>query len=262
MSGGHGHSVDPGAPLDGPLARLAPEAKVVGAVAFLLVVVATPAAATTAWFVYAALLVGLAVAALLPVRVLARRLVFEVPFLALAAALVLFGADPRLRVAGLSLSEPGITAAATIVARATAGVVVASILAATTTPGELLAALHRLHAPRLLCTITGTALRYLAVLRDELDRLRLAQQLRSPDRRRLRPAEVAAIGAALFVRAYERGERVHLARVARGVGATATAEIAEDTVAPRAGTGAWLAALGPAAVALAALAATTAGAGS
>ena len=73
MSGGHGHDVDPAAPLDGPIERLAPEAKVVGAVAFLLVVVVTPVPATAAWLVEAALLGALAVAALLPARVVARR---------------------------------------------------------------------------------------------------------------------------------------------------------------------------------------------
>jgi cobalt/nickel transport system permease protein len=251
MSGGHGHEVDPAAPLDGPIERLAPEAKVVGAVAFLLVVVATPVPATTAWLVEAAVLGALAVAALLPVRVVARRLVFEVPFVALAVALVVFGTGPRVSVAGLWLSEPGLTAAWTILARATAGVLVASILAATTSPAELLAALTRLHLPRLLCTLAATAVRYLAVLRAELDRLRLAQELRRPDGGRLRPGEVAGVGAALFVRAYERGERVHLARAARGVG-PGTAEV-DDGAVPRAGRRDWLVSLAPAAVAGAAV---------
>jgi cobalt/nickel transport system permease protein len=257
MSGGHGHEVDPAAPLDGPIERLAPEAKVVGAVAFLLVVVATPVGATAAWLADAVMIAGLALVALLPARLVARRLLFEVPFIALAAALVVFGTGPRVEVLGLSLSQPGLDAAWTILARATTGVLVASILAATTTPAELLDALGRLRAPRLLCTLAAVAVRYLAVLRAELDRLRLAQQLRSPDGRRLRVGEVAGIGAALFVRAYERGERIHLAQAARGattaglVGPAAprpTARPSRPPARPRD----WALALAPAALASAA----------
>jgi cobalt/nickel transport system permease protein len=219
VSGGHGHEVDPGDPLDGPLERLAPEAKVAGAAAFLLAVVATPATAWAAVALDATVAVAVAVIALVPAVVLVRRLLFEIPFLALGAAFVVFGADPRVPVAGLSVSQPGLVAAWTVLERATLGVVTASVLAATTPPADLVVALERLRAPALLRSVTAVALRYLGVLRAELDRLRLAQELRSPDRRRLGPAEVAGIGAALFVRTYERGERVHLARAARsGVG--------------------------------------------
>lgn len=243
MSGGHGHEVDPAAPLDGPLERLAPEAKVAGAVALLAAAVATPEGASWAWAVHAAVAAALAVLALVPVGTLARRLVFEVPFVALAAAMVVAGADPRVDVAGLSVSQPGLDAAWTVLARATFGVVIASVLAATTTPAELLVALARLRVPRVLLAVTEVAVRYVAVLRDELDRVRLAQQLRSPDGRRPRPGEVAGAGAALFVRAYERGERVHLARAARG--ATDPTAVTGST-APAAGRGTWLLALTPA----------------
>jgi cobalt/nickel transport system permease protein len=190
--------------------------------------------------------------------VLARRLLFEIPFVALAIALAVAGTGPRLRIAGLSLSGPGLDAAWTILSRATLGVVVASVLAATTSPADLLTGLSRLRAPRLLVMLAELAVRYLAVLRDELDRLRLAQELRSPDRRRLRPAEVAGVGAALFVRAYERGERVHLARVARGgvhpeaggTGAAATVSTAAmRSSAPVADARSWVVASLPALVA-------------
>jgi cobalt/nickel transport system permease protein len=252
VSGGHAHEIDPGAPLDGPIERLAPEAKVVGAVAFLVAAVATPAGARWAWALDAAMAGALAVAALVPARVLARRLLFEVPFAALAVALALAGTDPRVTVLGVPLSEPGLRAAWTILSRATLGVAAASVLAATTTPAELLVALARLRVPVLLRTLAELAVRYLAVLRAELDRLRLAQELRSPDRRRLRPAEVAGVGAALFVRAYERGERVHLARAARRGGSAPAAVAPLSPVRSSAATGparSWILALAPALVA-------------
>jgi cobalt/nickel transport system permease protein len=258
VSGAHGPAVDPATPLDGPLERLAPETKLVGAVAFLVAAVATPPGAWWAWALDAAVAAALAVVALVPARVLARRLLFEAPFVALAGALVVAGTGPRVAVAGITLSEPGLHAAWAMLSRATLGVVVASVLAATTTPAELLTGLVRLRAPALLCALAEMAVRYLAVLRAELDRIRLAQQLRSPDGRRLRPAAVAGVGAALLVRAYERGERVHLARAARTIGPAATPTRTATTTAAPGGAGApappraWLVALLPALVAAAA----------
>jgi cobalt/nickel transport system permease protein len=55
---------------------------------------------------------------------------------------------------------------------------------------------------------------------------------------------VAGVGAALFVRAYERGERVHLARAARAVDGPGP-----EAAGRRAGATDWLLALAPAAVA-------------
>jgi len=214
VSGGHAHAVDPSAPLDGPIERLAPQAKIVGTVAFVVAVVATPAHAVWPYVLQLAIVGAVAVVALLPWRTVARRLVFEVPFVLLAVALVVFGGEPRLEVGPVSVSEPGLWSAWTMLARSTLGVLAASVLAATTTADELLAGLARLRLPHVITQISAFAVRYLVVLRDELERVRLAQALRSGGRR-ARPRDVAAAGAVLFVRSFERGERVHLAMTAR-----------------------------------------------
>src|SRR6185503_14193603 len=69
VSGAHGPAVDPATPLDGPLERLAPETKLVGAVAFLVAAVATPPGAWWAWALDAAVAAALAVVALVPAPV-------------------------------------------------------------------------------------------------------------------------------------------------------------------------------------------------
>ena len=91
-------------------------------------------------------------------------------------------------------------------------------LAATTEPDDLLRGLQRLRLPDLLVQIMGFMIRYLDVVTGEL----------GPDDgrdalARLRPALTRATGrrwrkamGALFVRSYERGERVHLAMLSRG----------------------------------------------
>ncbi len=59
--------------------------------------------------------------------------------------------------------------------------------------------------------------RYTAVVIDELNRMKVARQSRGFEARGVKDWRILgqSIGA-LFVRAYERGERVHLAMLSRG----------------------------------------------
>jgi cobalt/nickel transport system permease protein len=90
-------------------------------------------------------------------------------------------------------------------------------LAATTEPTELLRGLQRLRVPDLLVQIAGFMVRYLDVVTAELGRMTVAMRSRGCDPRSPRhwPALARALGA-LFIRSYERGERVHLAMLSRG----------------------------------------------
>ncbi len=203
-----------------PVHRLAPQVKLVAVLAFALVVVATPVRAPWAPAVYAGdLLLVLAVAAVAGVGPgrLARGLVVEIPFVAFAVLLPFVARGPRVEVLGLSLSENGLATGGGILAKATIAVLAATVLAATTEPRELLRGLERLRLPQLLVQILMFMIRYADVVGGELQRMRVARESRG-----FRPRHVGALrvlgpaAGALFVRSYERGERVHLARLSRG----------------------------------------------
>jgi cobalt/nickel transport system permease protein len=90
-------------------------------------------------------------------------------------------------------------------------------LAATTEPRDLLAGLERLGMPHPLVQIMGFMIRYLDVVTDEMRRMRIARESRGFSARNARHWPVLARSAgALFIRSYERGERVHLAMLSRG----------------------------------------------
>jgi cobalt/nickel transport system permease protein len=120
-------------------------------------------------------------------------------------------------VGGLAVSEPGLVAAAGLVTKATLGVLASLLLAATTDPRDLLAGLERLRVPTQLVQIMGFMVRYLDVVTDELGRMRTARESRGFTARNPRhwPVLGRSVGA-LFIRSFERGERVHLAMIARG----------------------------------------------
>ncbi|HEX6888855.1 MAG TPA: cobalt ECF transporter T component CbiQ [Candidatus Nanopelagicales bacterium] len=200
-----------------PVHLLPPEVKIACLVAFIFVVVATPVHQVWAFGVYAALLVALAAVAQLPARVVAPRMVVEVPFLLFAALMPFTGPDPQVQVLGLTLSEPGLWAAFGIVAKGTIGVLAAIILAATTPARDLLSGLRALHVPALLVQIASFMLRYLHVVGDEMARMKVARESRGFEATGPRSWPVLGHSAgALFIRSYERGERVHLAMLSRG----------------------------------------------
>jgi cobalt/nickel transport system permease protein len=206
---------------DAFLHRMAPECKLVATVLFVFAVVATPREAFWAFGVYAVVVVSLAAASGLTPVSLARRLVVELPFLAFALFLPLVGGGERLDALGISLSVDGLWAAWNIVVKGTLGIAASAVLVAATDTRELLRALDRLHVPKLFVGIAAFMLRYLEVVAGDLRAMRVARAARGYDPRWLWQAKAIAQSAGtLFVRSYERGERVYLAMTARGYNGT------------------------------------------
>ncbi|GAA0796932.1 cobalt ECF transporter T component CbiQ [Spirilliplanes yamanashiensis] len=224
---------------DSPVHRLAPEVKVAATVLFTVAVVATPRHVLWAFGLYALLLVVPAVAARVPAGWLGRRVWIEAPFVLLAFALPFAGTGERVDWLGLSLSVDGLYGAFNVLAKGTLGVVASLLLAATTTPRDLIVGLDRLRCPQVFTTIATFMLRYLDVLVGEARRMRVARLSRGDDPRFLWQLRGFAAGiGALFLRAYERGERVYLAMVSRGY----DGRMPDGWHGPRAGVRQWAAA--------------------
>lgn len=216
MTGGHATQAlhRPGT---SPVHRLPAQVKILAALLGVLCVVATPRTEFWAFGLYLLVLVAIWAVAAVPVGHFARRVLIEVPFVLIAVVMPFLGGGPRFSFLGLSLSEPGALAGWNILAKGTLGVLASLTLAATTTPRELIVGLQRLRAPSVLTTIATLMLRYLEVIVAEARRMRTARISRGHDPRFLWQVGATARGiGALFVRSYERGERVHLAMVSRG----------------------------------------------
>jgi cobalt/nickel transport system permease protein len=204
----HGHS---------PVHRAPAHLKILGLLAFVLVVVATPREWFWAYAGYLGVVALVVAASRVPPVYLLKRTVVEVPFVLFALLIPFVAHGPRIEVLGLSLSESGLLAAWGLLAKGTLGVLASLTLAATTEPQELLVGLERLRLPTLLVQIMGFMVRYLDVVTSELQRMRIARESRGFVARNPRHWPVLARSAgALFIRSYERGERVHLAMLSRG----------------------------------------------
>jgi cobalt/nickel transport system permease protein len=200
-----------------PVHRLPPHPKIAAVLGFVLAVVATPREAVWAFGLYALLLAAVAAVARIPAGVLLKRLLIEVPFVAFALLLPFAAAGPYTEVFGLRLSESGLWGAWNILAKGTLGVAASALLAATTDLRSLLLGLERLRMPPLLVQIASFMIRYADVIGEEMRRMRIARASRGFEARGVRHWGVLAKSAgALFIRSFERGERVHLAMVSRG----------------------------------------------
>lgn len=202
---------------DTPLHRLPAHTKLVGLLAFVLLVVSVPHEA-------AAALVGLLVVGALvlastrvPVRLLLPRLAVETPFAVFAVVLPFVAVGPRVALGPVEVSSAGLEAGIALLLKGTCGVLAAVAFAVTTRPRDLVRALQHLRVPAPLVLIVSFMVRYVDVVGDQMRRMRIARASRGFTPRSLRAwPPLAASTGALFIRSYERGERVHLAMVSRG----------------------------------------------
>jgi cobalt/nickel transport system permease protein len=220
----HGHS---------PIHRLPPEVKIVAAFSFVFAVAVTPREAFWAFGLdAAALLLVMRIAGVRP-RFVLLRLAVIVPFLFAALLLPFVASGERIEVLGVPLAVEGLWGAWNVVAKASLGAATSITLAATTEVPRLLRGLERLKVPAVLTQIATFMVRYLEVVTGEVDRQRSAMVARGYDPRWLWQARaIAASAGALFVRSYERGERVHAAMLARGYDRAMPPPPGEVAVAP------------------------------
>jgi cobalt/nickel transport system permease protein len=181
--------------------------KLLVALGLVAIIVATPASWWPLLTAELAIVLVAYAAARLPWSYLATRLASTLPFLLLLAC-------------GIPLShglDRGWDLAGQLLARSLLSLAVMITLVATTPFGRLLSALSRLGTPQVFIAILAFMYRYMFVLVDELEKMRRAKLSRTfyPSlwwELRL----MANFVGILFVRAFERAERVYAAMCARG----------------------------------------------
>jgi cobalt/nickel transport system permease protein len=191
--------------------------KILAVLAFISVSVSTPITRWPAFIVFFLLLVATAYASKIPLLLLFKRALIEIPFIFFAILMPFFGTGEKFEIAGIELYREGLLAGISIVVKGTLGVLAAVILSTTTTAREILRGLERLKLPAVMVQIASFMLRYVNVISDEMERMKVARESRGFIATGIKHWKVIATSAAaLFIRSYERGERVHLAMLSRG----------------------------------------------
>ncbi len=190
-----------------PIHSLAPHAKILAILGLLVIVVATPIQNYIAFIAYFSLVIALVLIAKLPIWQSLKRTTIEIPFIFFAILMPFVSPD----------KEAAKIAAISIIAKATIGTLLAIILSGTTPAREILRGFETLKMPALIVQIASFMLRYLNVINDEMERMTVARASRGFEPKGIRDWKfLAAAAGALFIRSYERGERVHLSMISRG----------------------------------------------
>jgi cobalt/nickel transport system permease protein len=210
---------------DSILHQMDGRAKVPVALVLILGIVLTP---ERAWFAYPLLwaIPGvLAAISGIGAGRLARMGGLALPF-TLAAVTLLFTipGQPIVSFLGLTITEAGLARFVSIVLKSWLAVQVALLLSMTTTFTDLLAAFRWLRVPGTLVEIISFMYRYLFTLQEEAKRLMQARASRSATNAgsksggslRWRAQTAGGMIGNLFLRSYERSERVYAAMLARG----------------------------------------------
>lgn len=185
--------------------------------AFISVSVSTPITRWPAFIAFFLLLLVAARVSKIPLLLLFKRALIEIPFIFFAILMPFFGTGEKFEIAGIELYREGLLAGTSIVVKGTLGVLAAVILSTTTTAREILRGLERLKLPAVMVQIASFMLRYVNVISDEMERMKVARESRGFVATGIKHWKVLATSAAaLFIRSYERGERVHLAMLSRG----------------------------------------------
>ena len=227
----HVHFLDPFRPGDSLVHELDARLKFLLAVAFILTVSLTPVGAWPVYILLLALILSVEILSALGVGYVLKRAVLVLPFV-LAALPVVFtiqGTELFSLYLGtwtLTASLEGLARFTSVALKSWLSMQAAIVLASSTSFPDLLQAMRAVGIPRLLVAMFGLMWRYLFVLVDEalrLMRARAARSGQSEQRRTRRGGSLVwrarvtgGMAGNLFLRAFERSERIYVAMLSRG----------------------------------------------
>lgn len=205
--------------LSTPWHRLAPKTRILCSLLFVFATTLTPHGRWWTWTIYS---LGLAVVILfsrVTLPILLRRVTLESAFIGVVLLGTLFqtGGTVLWQWGGLQITTVGLTVLASVSFKALLCLLMLNLLVLTTSIPALLQALVTLKTPPLLVAILASMYRYIALLIDEFNTMRRAAAARNLlTSKRHQRLVIGNIIGALFIRTYERGERIHQAMMARG----------------------------------------------
>ncbi|HEY9648774.1 MAG TPA: cobalt ECF transporter T component CbiQ [Chroococcidiopsis sp.] len=198
---------------------LAPRTRVL---CMLLVVFATALTANgrwLTWMVYGLGVIAIALASRVTLSVLLKRVAVEFIFVGVVLLGTLFrdGGQVVWQWGWLQITTGGLTVLGSVMLKGLLALAMLNVLVLTTSIPALLHAMVALRSPPLLVAISAAMYRYIGVLIDEFTAMRQAALSRNlMNGRHWQRLMAGHMIGALFIRTYERGDRIHQAMLARG----------------------------------------------
>lgn len=203
-----------------PWHSLAPRTRLLCSLLLVFATALTPNGRWWTWMVYGVAIVGIVLTSRVTLSVLCRRLLIESAFVSVVVLGTLFrgGGQVLWQWGSLQITTVGLSILGSVSLKSYLCLLILNVLTLTTSVPALLHALASLRTPPILVAILASMYRYISVLIDEFTAMRraaLSRNLSSSSRNQQRLILGNIIGS-LFIRTYERGERIHQAMLARG----------------------------------------------
>ncbi len=203
--------------------RLDPRTKLICSLAFVLAVVLTPAGTWNVFVVYLLILLGLIWLSRLPIKYVLKRSLVIFPFVVMIAIFVPFFKQGQVAARydigawHIAITYEGLAVLINVIVKSWLCILCLIILSSSTKFEELMHGMHRLKVPQVFVQITSFMYRYMFVLADQAMRMQMARDSRNfgLNRRNIFKTMGNMIGM-LFIRSYERAERIYAAMLSRG----------------------------------------------
>jgi cobalt/nickel transport system permease protein len=217
------HFLDEESAIESPIRSLNPKTKFITIIAVVLFIVSTPADAFGVFALFLVLALVLIMVSRVPAAVFLKRALIALPFIVVALAAVPFipeghgAASYSLGIGSAAVTRTGLLLVSNVLCKSILSIVFLTLLISSTPFRDLLLGLRELHVPSFITDTLSFMYQYLFIIMDEAQRVVLARDARLYGNRWIWQAPVIGhmIGS-IFVRSFERGERIFLAMKARG----------------------------------------------
>jgi cobalt/nickel transport system permease protein len=217
------HFFDPYREVDSFIHHLDPRAKFIATLALVTAIALVPRASWLAYGLFLVLIFVLLMLSRVPPLYVLKRSLAVLPFVVMIAIFMPFFKEGTsvwgfdLGSWHIGITREGLVLVGGIFSKAWLSMLALILLTATTSMVDLLKGLERLKMPSIMVMLMSFMYRYLFVISDESARLRLARDSRSLGGGvRLHVRTLGYMAGSLFLRSYERGERIYGAMLSRG----------------------------------------------
>ena len=201
--------------LNSPIHRADPRLKILVALFFVLSILLTDSGNLLEFAIYGLIIASLVIISRIPPLFILKRSLMIIPFIVLISLFLLFDRT------GLSAEYSGEVLFRGIVIKSYLAIVVLTLLSSTSTFPSLLQGLQRLKISKVFILLLSFMYRYIFILVDEAMRITRGKRSREFGAGKWRQIKsTASLIGILFIRTYERGERVYSAMCSRGFDGT------------------------------------------
>ena len=203
--------------------RLDPRTKLVAGLAVILAILLTPPGSWKVFAVYLLTLLGLVWLARLPFRYVLQRSLVIFPFVFMIAVFIPFFKEGQeawgcnIGAWHIAVTWEGLGVLVNVMVKAWLSMLCLIVLTSSSRFADLLQAMYELKVPLIFVQIIAFMYRYIFVLADQAMRMQMARDSRNfGGSRRIIFKTMGNMIGILFIRSYERGERIYAAMLSRG----------------------------------------------